>query len=48
MGTNGYELNMTFDLQEQTTLPPASLQDKKERQRAESLAKEIQKRSEFL
>jgi Chromo (CHRromatin Organisation MOdifier) domain len=49
MGTNGYEPQMTFDLQpDPVPLPPKDTKEAKERQRAERFAKEIEKRSEFL
>jgi hypothetical protein len=48
LGSNGYDPQMSFDLQPDpslTTLPPANTRDAKERQRAERFAKEIEKRS---
>jgi hypothetical protein len=49
MGTNGYEPQMSFDLQlDLVLLPPKDTKETKERQRAELFAKEIEKRFEFL
>ena len=47
--TNGYEPRMSFDLQpEETPLPPRDAREARERLRAETLAKEVEQRSQFL
>jgi hypothetical protein len=46
--TNGYEPNMTFDLQISTPLPPPNAREATERRRAENMAKLIAERSQFL
>jgi hypothetical protein len=47
--TNGYEPRMSFDLQpEPAPLPPKDARERRERQRAEELAKSIQDRAQYL
>jgi hypothetical protein len=49
MGMNGYEPQMSFDLQlDLVLLPPKDTKETKECQRVKLFAKEIKKRSEFL
>jgi hypothetical protein len=47
--TNGYELRMSFDLQpDPILLLPKDSRERRERQRAEELAKSIQDRARYL
>jgi hypothetical protein len=47
--TNGYEPQMSFDLQPAVApLPPKDARERRERQRAEELARSIQDRAQYL